>query len=127
MLMAVALFTPAITATIQKRAGALSTVLLYVAGAVFLVVAIFWTALTPILGIPLVASIERIAGDFRVWLFVVSLLWLYVAVATVVHQNRKIETLNSIVQSNAMIQEKLVLPRRLTQDWADRVKRVRKF
>jgi hypothetical protein len=50
----------------------------------------FWERLKPALGPELVGSVGKVAADFRIWLGIVLLLWLYLAGTTIVSVCREL-------------------------------------
>jgi hypothetical protein len=89
------------------------------AGTVLLLTWIFWPQIAPVLGTTLVSSMVQAANDFRVWLVLFLLLFVYAAITNVTllrQRDRYADVVEKDILPFRLALEKWVLPRRLTPE-----------
>jgi hypothetical protein len=117
--------TPAISHVLQHRKD-WRGIALAVLGSVLMVAAFVWPWLQTILGEGLVTSISRTVSDFRIWLALIVMAFLYGAASSIISalkRDRMAEVIERDIIPLRLAMERFVLPRRLSANEIEQIGR----
>lgn len=118
LILASPVLATALQAILQKEHRKRLAPVLGVLGALLLLASFYWPSLQLIIGDRLAASAASFASDFRVWLSIVLIIWLYAAISLFIGSRWQRE-MRQIIEKDIipfrLALERWVIPRRLTE------------